>query len=81
MMADLAGSSRVLKALGGGHEQQTVRMALATALHHSCGKVHAEYAAPRGGRVRCTERRSTEIERTSPEGAAEHLRGAWAAEE
>ena len=30
------------------HEQETVRMALATALHHSFGKVHAEYGAPLG---------------------------------
>ena len=29
------------------HEQQTVRMALATALKHSCAKVHAENGAPR----------------------------------
>ena len=30
------------------HEQQSIRMALATALHHSSGKVHAEYGALRG---------------------------------
>ena len=30
------------------HEQQTVRTALATPLHHSQGKVHAEYGALRG---------------------------------
>ena len=31
--------------------QQTVRMALATALHHSSGKVHAEYGAPRSQKL------------------------------
>ena len=30
------------------HEQQSIRMALAAALHHSSGKVHAEYGALRG---------------------------------
>ena len=30
------------------HEQQSIRMALATALQHSSGKVHAEYGALRG---------------------------------
>ena len=30
------------------HEQQSIRMALAATLHHSSGKVHAEYGAPRG---------------------------------
>ena len=29
------------------HEQQTVRMALATVMHHSSGKVHTTYGAPR----------------------------------
>ena len=29
------------------HEQQSIRMALATALHHSFDKVHAEHGAPR----------------------------------
>ena len=30
------------------HEQQSIRMAVAAALHHSSGKVHAEYGALRG---------------------------------
>ena len=30
------------------HEQQLIRMALATVMHHSCGKVHTEYGALRG---------------------------------
>ena len=30
------------------HEQQSIRMALAAALHHSSGRVHAGYGAPRG---------------------------------
>ena len=30
------------------HEQQSIRMALAAALHHSSGKVHAEYGGLRG---------------------------------
>ena len=30
------------------HQQQSIRMALAAALHHSSGMVHAEYGAPRG---------------------------------
>ena len=30
------------------HEQQSIRMALATLLHHLSGKVHAEYGALRG---------------------------------
>ena len=29
------------------HEQQSIRMALATVLHHSYDRVHAEYGAPR----------------------------------
>ena len=33
------------------HEQQSIRMALAAALHHSSGKVHAEYDALRGLKI------------------------------
>ena len=40
-------SGRVLRSML-RQEQQTVRMALATALHHSYGKAHAEHGAQRG---------------------------------
>ena len=72
------------------HEQQTVRMALAAALHHSAGpkgKVEMQQnAAPRGPKTQggggaSYARRPTGTDGSSTGGAARHPRGAWAAEE
>ena len=56
------------------HEQQSIRMALATALHHSCGKVHAEYGAGGGAQGRVRGSTATEAS-SSPAGALPALRG------
>ena len=46
------------------HEQQTVRTALAAALHLSSGKVHAEYGALRG--LKTATRAGKEVEQPTP---------------
>ena len=56
------------------HEQQSIRMALATVLHHSYDRVHTEYGAPRSqntatrarGGGECDERKYTAKFRKTP---------------
>ena len=43
------------------HEQQSVRMALVTVLHHSYDRVHTEYAAPRSQNTATRARRGRVI--------------------
>ena len=68
------------------HEQQSIRMALATVKHHSSGKVHTTYGAPRSqttatrarrGRGPRAAPRPTGTEATSPGDAAGALRLRW----
>ena len=42
------------------HEQQSIRMALATVLHHSHDRVHTEYGAPRSQNTATRARRGEE---------------------
>ena len=44
------------------HEQQSIRMALATVLHHSYDKVHTEYGAPRSWNTATRARRGGEVD-------------------
>ena len=44
------------------HEQQSIRMALATVLHHSYDKVHTEYGAPRSQNTATRARGGREVD-------------------